>query len=152
MNSNKQVATPARILLVEDNEDHAYLLIRALRKVGNENMDVQHIDNGIDAIEHLNQAQKDNQLPDLVLLDLQIPGLNGHAVLKKIKQDTGTSMTPVIILTTSDAAQDRQEAYAAHANGYVVKPTGPKSYNKLAHSVHDFWLEWNSSLSIQTHL
>lgn len=131
-------------LLVEDDEDHAQLVIRSLKNNRVVNR-IDHINNGADALEYLfRKGQYSAQpLPDIILLDLKLPRVDGLEVLQKIKNDDNLKMIPVVILTTSDAEKDRTSAYLQHANSYLVKPLDFNQFRKMAEELNLYWAIWN---------
>jgi CheY-like chemotaxis protein len=131
-------------LLVEDDEDHAQLVIRSLKNNRVVNR-IDHINNGADALEYLfRKGQYSAQpLPDIILLDLKLPRVDGLEVLQKIKSDDNLKMIPVVILTTSDAEKDRTSAYLQHANSYLVKPLDFNQFRKMAEELNLYWAIWN---------
>lgn len=131
-------------LLVEDDEDHAQLVIRSLRSNRVINR-IEHINNGADAIEYLYARGKyqNRELPDIILLDLKLPKVDGLEVLQKIKNDEALKVIPVVVLTTSDAESDRTSAYLKHANSYLVKPLDFISFRKMAEELNLYWAIWN---------
>ncbi len=131
-------------LLVEDDEDHAQLVIRSLKNNRVVNR-IDHINNGADALEYLFcKGQYSAQpLPDIILLDLKLPRVDGLEVLQKIKNDDNLKMIPVVILTTSDAEKDRTSAYLQHANSYLVKPLDFNQFRKMAEELNLYWAIWN---------
>lgn len=125
-----------RILLVEDNEADAILIQEALRRVDvREAVDV--VTDGVQALEHLRSAE---ERPSLVLLDLNLPRMDGREVLAQVKSDPELKTIPVVILTTSSAPPDVAFAYRHHANSYVRKPLGLDRLVEAAQSIRDFWL------------
>ncbi len=114
--------SPLRILHVEDNEAHAELVRRGFEdhRIANE---IEHVMTGEEALSRLQKcARKPAELPDVVLLDLRLPGIDGLEVLTAIRETGGLESLPVVILTTSEAEWDRLKAYERHMNGYIVKP------------------------------
>jgi len=114
--------TTLRLLHVEDNEAHAELVRRGFEdhRIANE---IEHVKTGEEALGRLQaSAGKPAELPDVVLLDLRLPGLDGLEVLTAIRDTKGLEDLPVVILTTSEAEWDRLKAYERHMNGYIVKP------------------------------
>ena len=85
--------------------------------------------------------------PDLILLDLKLPRMHGHEVLRTLKADDDLKMIPVVVLTTSDAEQDRRKAYGLHANGYLVKPTDFGQFRQMIGAVTSYWGVWNRPAS-----
>ena len=112
-----------RILHVEDNEAHAELVRRGFEdhRIDNE---IEHVMTGEEALRRLEECVRDDgdALPDVVLLDLRLPGIDGLEVLTTIRDTDGLESLPVVILTTSEAEWDRLKAYERHMNGYIVKP------------------------------
>lgn len=111
-----------RILHVEDNEAHAELVRRGFEdhRIAN---DIEHVMTGEEALSRLKESvQSEDGLPDVVLLDLRLPGIDGLEVLTAIRDTDGLEELPVVILTTSEAEWDRLKAYERHMNGYIVKP------------------------------
>ena len=82
-------------------------------------------------------------MPNLILLDLRLPKIDGLEVLKIIKTDTKLSAIPVVILTTSSAESDMVKAYEWHANSYLVKPVDFTQFNKLMNTFGYYWVVWN---------
>ena len=111
-----------RILHVEDNEAHAELVRRGFEdhRIDNE---IEHVLTGEEALSRLKERVASGAaLPDVVLLDLRLPGIDGLEVLTAIRDTDGLESLPVVILTTSEAEWDRLKAYEGHMNGYIVKP------------------------------
>ena len=131
------------ILLVEDNPDDVQLTLRALKKnkIMNEVVVAQ---DGVEALEYLfgtgKYAGRDTKvLPQVVLLDLKMPRMDGHEVLQRIRKDERTKLLPIVILTTSSEDQDRVESYKVGANSYIRKPV---DFNQFAEAVHQLGLYW----------
>lgn len=132
---------PVEILLVEDNPADVRLTMEALKetKVLN-NLSV--VSDGEEALEFLHRQGRfaDATRPDLVLLDLNLPRKDGHAVLAAIKSDETLRRIPVVILTTSEAEQDILRTYNLHANCYITKPVDLDQFITVVKSVENFWL------------
>jgi len=116
------------ILLIEDDEAHAALITRILEEV-NPEAEIRLVCDGEEAIEYLFQQgkytdQEKSPRPDLVLLDLRLPKLDGQEVLKAIKQSETLKAIPVAVLTSSESEYDIDTAYRNQANSYLVKPLG----------------------------
>jgi chemotaxis family two-component system response regulator Rcp1 len=128
---------PIEILLVEDNPGDVKLTQMALEnaKVIN-NLHV--VNNGKEALEFL-FSQKQIK-PDIVLLDLNLPIIDGREVLKKIKEDSNLKRTPVVILTSSKAEEDIIKTYDLHANCYITKPIDLEQFLNVIKTIEDFWL------------
>ena len=111
-----------RILHVEDNEAHAELVRRGFEDHRIDNR-IEHVMTGEEALNRLEERVRSGEdLPDVVLLDLRLPGIDGLEVLTAIRDAEGLEDLPVVILTTSEAEWDRLKAYERHMNGYIVKP------------------------------
>lgn len=138
------------VLLVEDNLEHADLVRMALADV-NPSCQVSHVETGEDALQSLGQsgAPRTAQLPDFVLLDVNLPLMSGHDVLRKLKLDAVLRCIPVVMLTTSQSPNDIEQSYAAHANSYVVKPTSFSALKNLMRDVVRYWQEVNVPTSRQ---
>ena len=138
---------PLNILLVEDNPDHAELVRRNMEDAQIANR-IVHVTDGEMALDYMfgrgSYADREKHpLPDLVLLDLRLPKIDGLQVLKEVKTDARTLATPVVILTTSDGERDMAMAYEHHANSYVTKPVDFSAFNTLLHDLGFYWLAWN---------
>lgn len=135
-------AKPIEILLVEDNPGDVRLTRESLHdaKVCN-NMAVAS--DGVEAMACLRrEGQYANATrPDLILLDLNLPRMNGFEVLDAIKEDPDLKRIPVVVLTTSQAEQDIIRSYDLYANAYVNKPVDLEQFIKVIKSIEDFWLE-----------
>ena len=130
-----------RILLVEDNPDHAALALRALRKAQTDSEVVVMAD-GEQALSFLHaQAQRD--LPAVVLLDLNLPGISGHDVLRYIRKAGQLLTLPVVVLSSSDEDQDKSLSYALGANSYLLKPVEFDDFVRLASCFSQYWLQLN---------
>jgi two-component system, chemotaxis family, response regulator Rcp1 len=125
-----------RILLVEDNQADA-LLIREALKQADVSHPVELVTDGAQALERLRGAEA---RPDLVLLDLNLPRVDGREVLTQVKGDPDLRDIPVIVLTTSSAPPDIAFAYDRGANAFVRKPLGMDRLVEAAASIRDFWL------------
>jgi len=132
----------AHILLVEDNDGDVLLTVEALedRKIINK---VSVVRNGKDALDFVFQrGQFENEeTPDLILLDVNLPLKNGHEVLQTIKSDEKTRHIPVVMLTTSSAEADIKKAYQQHANCYITKPIEVEDFLTAVMSIEDFWFQ-----------
>lgn len=137
----KESSQAIEILMVEDNPSDVRLTIEAFKdaKVLN-NMSVAS--DGEDALKFLKREgrYKDSPRPDLILLDLNLPRMNGKEVLGEIKMDPDLKRIPVVVLTTSDNEQDVRRAYDLHVNAYVRKPVDLDQFIKIVEAVEDFWL------------
>jgi two-component system response regulator len=131
------------ILLVEDNADDEKLTLRALKKNHIKN-EVVVTRNGVEALDYLFATgtfagRNLNIVPQLVLLDLKLPKLDGLEVLRRLRADERTKLLPVVILTSSDEEQDRFSSYGLGANSYVRKPV---DFNQFSDAVRQLGLYW----------
>ncbi len=131
------------ILLVEDNPDDVTLTLRALKK-NNIMNEVVVAEDGVDALDYLFGTGKfagrnTSVMPQLILLDLKMPRLDGLEVLQRIRADERTKLLPVVILTTSSEDRDRVESYKLGANSYVRKPV---DFNQFVNAVQQLGLYW----------
>jgi two-component system, response regulator len=137
----------ATILLVEDNPDDEALTLRAFAK-NNITNEIVVARDGAEALEWLfadgRYADRDpEQLPQLVLLDLKLPKIDGLEVLRRIREDSRTRLMPVIILTTSEEESDRTNGYALGANSYIRKPVDFAQFTDAVRQLGLYWLVLN---------
>jgi chemotaxis family two-component system response regulator Rcp1 len=132
---------PAEVLLVEDNLPEARLIERILCE-GPIAKNLCVVNGAEEALLRLRLAGADGGAarPDLVVLDLNMPGTDGRDVLSEIKTDPRLRRIPVVVLTTSSAPGDVQQAYDLNANAYVVKPIGLDAFAAVIRSLEEFWL------------
>lgn len=141
MPSPSQQPRPINILLVDDDEGDVLLTTKALKQVKMLNrLDVAQ--DGLEAMQFLRKEEgfEDALTPDLILLDLNMPRMDGREVLTAIKQDERLKAIPVVILTTSDADKEVIKLYSLQANCYVTKPVGLDQFTKVVQSIGDFWI------------
>ena len=124
------------IMIIEDNEQDYNMLVRAFKEVGIENP-VTYYDNGDDALECLEKHEASTK-PDYIFLDLNMPGIDGRDVLKKIKSDPEISEIPVIVITSSNKKSDIEECYDNGADNYIMKPMGFEGYINEAKMIHSY--------------
>ena len=133
------------ILLVEDSPADEALTLRALKKANIMSKVIVARD-GAEALDYLFGAEPGEaggKLPDLILLDLKLPKLDGHEVLKRIRADARTHLLPVVILTTSVEDEDRLEGYRVGANSYVRKPVDFAEFSQTVLQLGLYWLVIN---------
>ncbi len=133
---------PVHLLLVEDNEGDIVLTLDAFEE-SKIKTNISVVRNGQEAIDFLykQNGYEQESKPDLVLLDINIPILNGHEVLKIIKQDAELKKIPVIMLTTSSNTRDINLSYENYANSYVTKPIEMEDFLKAILKIEEFWLQ-----------
>lgn len=136
-----RLGSPIDILLIEDNPGDIRLTQEALKdsKVSNE-LSVAH--DGREAWEMLKgtNGHENTPVPDLILLDLNMPRMDGRELLDRMKNDDELKQIPVVVLTTSEAEEDVLKSYQLHANCYVSKPVGLGEFLKVVKSIDQFWL------------
>ncbi len=134
-------------LLVEDDDDHAHLVSWNLKRHRVRNT-VDRVADGAQALRYLRKEGEyaARPLPDVILLDLNLPKVDGHQVLRIIKEDQQLCRVPVVILTTSDAERDRAKAYEHHANSYLVKPTDFERFRNMVDVLSLYWGVWNRTV------
>ena len=130
------------IVLVEDNEDDIVLTRRALsrNKIGNPLVVAR---DGAEALELLLGANGDAINPAIILLDLQLPKVDGLSVLKRLRADPRTSLTPIVVLTSSKAEQDVVAGYNLRANSYIRKPVDFDQFTEAVRQIGMYWLLLN---------
>jgi two-component system response regulator len=139
------------ILLVEDNINDAELTIRELTKHNMAN-NLVHVTDGEEALEFIYGTGKYagraiNHPPKLVLLDIQMPKINGLEVLEKVKSDPRTKTIPLVMLTSSKEDPDIKKCYALGANSYIVKPVNFEGFAEAIKNLGFYWLLLNQSPS-----
>ena len=148
MSDRKLNGDPLIILLVEDNPAHAELVMRALESNRVDNQ-IHHVIDGEQALDYLHHrgdfAQPGTSpRPQLVLLDLRLPRIDGLEVLKHIKTTEELRSIPTVVLTTSEAERDITKAYDGYANSYLVKPVDFDKFKSLMSDLGFYWLAWNT--------
>lgn len=139
---NETLGRPIDILLVEDNPADVRLTVEALRDAKIRNR-LHVARDGIEALSFLQSEGQfaDAPLPDLILLDLNLPKKDGREVLDEIKRHPVWRRIPVVILTTSRAEEDILRSYELHANCYISKPVELDGFLRIVRSIEEFWLE-----------
>jgi len=137
------------IIVVEDNDEDFYALTRFFKKENCPNPIVRYSDGescldkliSTVEIESSNGPVTEEAHPCLILLDLNLPGTDGHAVLKRLKSHAKTKQIPITILTSSSREQDVRECYESGANAYMLKPVDYGEYSQIMSRMATFWLE-----------
>jgi two-component system, chemotaxis family, response regulator Rcp1 len=132
---------PVEVLLVEDNPGDVRLMQEAFR-ASNRSINLHVATDGVEAMSFLRRtgALSGVPRPDLILLDLNLPKMDGCEVLSHIKEDDSLKLIPTVILTTSDAESDIVKSYQLQANCYLTKPVQLEAFEGLVQSINDFWL------------
>ncbi len=139
--STQEPGRPVEILLVEDSPGDVRLTQENFRdsKIRN---NLWVVNDGEEAMDFLRRQGKyvSAVRPNLIVLDLNLPKIDGHEVLAQIKADEELKRIPVVILTNSKAEEDVLRTYNLHANCYITKPLGLEQFTKVVQSIEDFWL------------
>ena len=132
---------PIEVLLVEDSPGDVRLTQETFRDA-NQSIHLSVATDGAEAMAFLRReaTHVDAPRPDVILLDLNLPKMDGREVLVQIKKDEELKAIPIVILTTSDAEADIVTSYRLHANCYLTKPVQLKAFEELVKSVNDFWM------------
>jgi len=141
------IGEPIKILLIEDNIDHAELVIRCFEKHRIMNS-IYHVNDGEKAIDYLfgkneflNRAKF--PIPNLILLDLRIPKIDGLEILTQIKSNDELKFIPVVVLSSSENEKDIHTAYSQYVNSYLVKPLDFDKFSSMMEELGFYWLGWN---------
>jgi CheY-like chemotaxis protein len=124
------------VLVADDNEDHLFLTVRALREVPGVDLDIETAADGEQALQAIYGAEKP---PHLILLDIKMPKLNGLEVLERIKGDERTRSIPIVVLTSSERPEDVNAAYRLGGNSYVTKPASGAGLREGLRRVSSYW-------------
>lgn len=132
---------PAEILLVEDNQEDVFLTKACFAGLPHR-VNFHHVENGEDCIRFLERSGRycEAPRPDLIFLDLNMPRMDGRAVMARIAADERLRLMPVIILTTSAAAEDVRQMYELRCSSYIVKPMSFDPFQEAIRVVADYWL------------
>ena len=134
------------IFYVEDDQDFAFILEHAMKEV-REDLTLSVVEDGRDAIQTLEKFAEDKNRPKLILLDLNLPGLSGLDILKRIKEIPYLRFIPVILFSTSDDPIDVRASYEFGANAYITKPSGYNNLVDCVRSLHEFWFNQNRTIN-----
>lgn len=129
------------LLLIESQPDEITPFIRSFEKTDRTN-EVHVVSDGEEALDFVHQRDDyaDVPQPDLILLDLHVPGLSGEEILTELDAREELSRIPVLVFTSSDAEEDIAKSYELNANAYLKKPEAASDFERLAQSIEDFWL------------
>lgn len=138
--ANKRYQRPIEVLLVDDDDDDVRLICKSLRRdrILNE---LLRVEDGVEALRFLRREDEyaDAPRPDLILLDLNMPRMDGREVLKAIKADENLKQIPVVVLTTSSDDSDALASYGLQANGFVTKPVDLLQFKEVLDTLGDYW-------------
>ena len=147
MSGEKEPDAPFLVLLVEDDPDHVELILRSFKdhRVANRINVVRDGEEALDYLFHRGEYADPEKSPppQVILLDLRLPKIDGLEVLKEIKESENLCRIPVVILTSSGAETDVARAYDYRANSYVVKPVDFEKFSQLMDDLGFYWLGWN---------
>ncbi len=145
---NSPVEEQWTILVVEDSEADRRLLERFLNEAVGFKVHLQEVTDGEEALTHLRESvsgdgggEGTQERPDLVLLDLDLPGLNGLQLLKTIREDEALSVIPITVLATSDSDWTVREAYKLGASSYIVKPENRDHFERVMVDFFQYWFK-----------
>ena len=130
------------ILLIEDSPSDRLIIGEAFEK-SRLNTQLHSVPDGVEAMRYIRNEHPYTEMPrpDLVLLDLNLPRMNGHEVLASLKEDPDYQTIPVVVLSSSGANEDVSKAYRHHANCYITKPVEFKGFIKTVRSIEQFWFK-----------
>ena len=133
---------PYRILLVEDSRADIELTKFAFGEL-NTLTEITVANDGVEALEILDRQRtaNDGNYPDLIILDLGLPRMNGHEVLRHVKSNKEHEHLPVIVMSTTDQNGDIHRCYQLHASSFISKPVGMDAYRKIARTIEKYWLD-----------
>ncbi len=137
----REFTRPLEILHVEDSPDDVELTLEGLKEGGIPH-NLTAVSDGVEALEFLSKQGQyvDAPDPDIILLDLNLPRMDGREVLQEIKNDERLKHIPVVVLTTSQAEQDILKSYRLHANCYITKPVDLDKFFSVINTLENFWL------------
>ena len=129
-----------RILMAEDNDMDVFLVREAFNQ-GRLSVYLDVVENGLDTLAYLRHEgqYQETQRPDLVMLDINMPRMDGLSALRAIRADPALRGIPVVMLTTSDAESDVLKSYESFANAYIVKPISMDNFFQVIKTFEDFW-------------
>ncbi|MDB5045291.1 MAG: response regulator [Deinococcus sp.] len=146
MGGEEETVERRRILLVDDNPNDVELALTVLRESGEHQHvfhDVSVAGSGSEALALLNASSPTSPLPDVILLDLKMPQMDGLAVLDAIRASASTRDIPVVMLTTSGEPRDISDSYAHGASAYVIKPLDFSQFREAMTTITAFWTQLN---------
>ena len=131
-----------RLLVVEDSPAYVYLIERAFRRRQDRvRWDVKIANDGEEAVQILFEEEADQTpLPDIILLDWNLPKISGSEVLRRVKSHQHLCMIPILIFSSSEADDDIHMAYGDHANGFITKPADNSALSSIVETIEEFWV------------
>jgi CheY-like chemotaxis protein len=133
----------ARVLLAEDDVDHAFFTVRAFRDAHGEDVEMHTVRDGEEALEYLHARGRYEgaQRPHLIVLDLKMPKVSGLEVLEHIKRDEELKSIPTVVLSSSDRPEDIKDSYSRSANSYVTKPASLTGLREGVQEMARYWID-----------
>ena len=140
------IETTRTVLLIEDDPDHFQLISSCIEKATAPRVQTKivHRADGVDALNYLSEHA--DQLPQLIVLDLNLPGMSGHEVLQAIKTSHPLRLIPVVVLTTSLSEDDRRQALELQANSVLTKSLNYVEFKQMLQDMINYWLVWNRGI------
>lgn len=139
--NGQRIRQTARLLVVEDSLPYLELITGAFRDSGTIDWQISIANDGEQALKLLSQDEKENSpLPNFILLDWNLPKVNGSEVLRSVKDHSKLRTIPVLVFSSSEADRDIQAAYGYHANGYIVKPATLDQLTAIVEAIEQFWV------------
>lgn len=137
------MTAPARVLLAEDDVDHAFFTARAFRDAHGGDVEMHTVPDGAEALDYLHRRGKysDAPRPHLIVLDLKMPKVDGLEVLQQIKGDASLRTIPTVVLTSSDRPEDVKDSYRGGANSYVTKPASLTGLRDGVQEMARYWID-----------
>lgn len=141
MNRKTHKTKKTTVLLVEDNEDHIFFSQKAMEKAFRDRYTLHVVKNGYAAIKFLRKIDefRDAPSPNVIILDLKLPGKSGLDLLEEIKSDKRLKMIPVVVLTTSDSEKDITRCYKYGCSSFIKKPINAKSFEEKLGVFFKYW-------------
>jgi len=138
-----------KVLIVEDNLDHAEMIKRSFYRSGQWS-DIVWAKDGQEALEYFDTClNSTSSLPNLILLDIKMPKIDGLEVLRQIKSHPRLKLIPVVMLTTTDREEEILSSYELGANGYVTKSIGAKEFFQKMEMIQVFWAQANKTARVE---
>jgi CheY-like chemotaxis protein len=133
----------ARVLLAEDDVDHAFFTVRAFRDAHGAEVEMHTVADGQEALDYLHRRGRYTgaERPNLIVLDLKMPKVNGLEVLEHIKADAVLRTIPTVVLTSSDRPEDVKDSYSGGANSYVTKPASLTGLREGVQEMARYWID-----------
>lgn len=131
---------PVDILLIEDNPGDVRLTQEAFKTTDSE-IEFHIVTDGQTATEYIDSCDDDRTHPDMILLDLNLPRVDGFAILERLNTELDAPPPPVLILSSSETEEDILKSYERAANAYLTKPDTPDEFDALAQAIEDFWFD-----------